>query len=73
MITAVVTELVSGLTTFLAGIAGGMVELVETLFWDPTLNANAGGLTSVGLVIILFMGIGVAYFIIGKVLRLLRA
>lgn len=72
LITEFVEEMVSGISGFITGIADGMVDLVEKLFWDPTLNTGAGGFTTVGLVIILGVAISVAYWVFGQVRRLIR-
>lgn len=73
LITETVNELVAGLTGFLGGVGAGLVEFLEVIFWDPSALAGTGSLTTFGLVIILFMGIGVAYWIIGQVMSLIRS
>lgn len=45
---------------------------VSTIFWDPTLNSNAGGFTFVGYLLIIAFGITMIWVVLQFIKKLVR-
>lgn len=61
MISALFTEIGNVITSF-AGVIGNGFSSIIALFWDSTLNTGAGGLTTLGILSLVPMGLGLVWF-----------
>lgn len=71
---AFVTEIIQAITAWVTGFIGAVVDSVSgitALFWDTTLNSGAGGLTLVGVLAVMGLGIGLVTLGIAFVRRLI--
>lgn len=69
---AIIEGIQSGLA-IITDLAKAMVDALSSLFWDPTLNTNAGGLTVFGTFAVVFLGIAIAVSIVTAVVSLVKA
>ena len=69
---AIINAIKSGLG-LIADIAGEFLNGFSTLFWDPTLNTGAGGLTDFATYALVMLGVAVSFSVVKLVLNLIRA
>lgn len=68
---AIIQAITSGLG-LIAVLAGEFMNGFESLFWDPTLNTGAGGLTSFGTFALIMLGVSVSFAVVKLVLNIVR-
>lgn len=68
---AIIGAITSGLG-LIAVLAEEFMNGFESLFWDPTLNTGAGGLTSFGTFALIMLGVSVSFAVVKLVLNVVR-
>lgn len=66
-------EAVGDVITNFASILGSGFQSLLAIFWDSTANSGAGGLTLVGTLSLIGMGIGIVYWAFRLVRSLIHA
>lgn len=69
---AIIDAIKSGLG-LMSDLANEFLTGFTTLFWDPTLNSNAGGLTAFGTFALVMLGISITFAVVALVLNVLRS
>ena len=69
---AIINAIKSGLG-LIGDLASEFLTGFTTLFWDPTANGNAGGLTAFGLFSLVMLGVAVSFAVVKLVLNLIRS
>lgn len=69
---AIISAIQSGLG-LMSDLASEFLTGFTTLFWDPTLNSNAGGLTAFGTFALVMLGISITFAVVALVLNVLRS
>ena len=68
----IINAIKSGLG-LIADLASEFLTGFTTLFWDPTLNTGAGGLTAFGTFALVMLGVSVSFAIVKLVLNIVRS
>lgn len=68
---AIIDAIKSGLG-LIADLATEFLTGFETLFWDPTLNTGAGGLTTFGTFALIMLGVSVSFAVVKLILNIVR-
>ena len=69
---AIIAAIKSGLG-LMGDICGEFLTGFSTLFWDPTANTNAGGLTDFGTFSLVMLGVAISFAVVSLVLNILRS
>lgn len=68
---AIIEAIQSGLG-LMGDIAKELLTGFSTLFWDATANENAGGLTTLGMFALVFLGVAITFAVVKLALNLIR-
>ena len=68
---AIIAAIKSGLG-LIQDLATEFLNGFSTLFWDPTANSNAGGLTDFGTFCLVMLGVAVSFAVVKLVLNIIR-
>lgn len=68
---AIIEAITSGLG-LMEDIANEFLTGFSTLFWDPTLNESAGGLTTFGTFALIFLGISITFMVVKLAMNIIR-
>lgn len=69
-VTQIVTAIIEALTQFVTGFATALVSAAESIFFVG--EGDAAKLSALGIVLMVAVGLGIAYWVIDKVISLFR-
>lgn len=69
---AAIIEAITGGLGLIEDLATNFLSAFGTLFWNPTLNEGAGGLTEFAVFGLIMLGISVAFSIVSLVFNLIK-